>query len=171
MSSLALGTALAASAVAVSTPTQRSLPYPNARPPVPWQSIRRQNREPHGITAIDWTALRDVVAAPITSAGETYYIEDGSATRAARGFARRPEFLSSLGVHIMLGRVLGRDDYAAGAEQTAVLGHALWRERFGADSSIVGRTIRLTTEGRPDATTTMRIVGVLAPGFWYGRDP
>jgi predicted permease len=48
-----------------------------------------------------------------------------------------------LGAHPILGRALVAGDDAPGAAPVAVLGERLWREKFGADASIVGKTIRL----------------------------
>ena len=35
------------------------------------------------------------------------------------------------------------EDEGVGAPPRVVLGHALWRERFGGDPSVVGRTLRI----------------------------
>ncbi len=51
---------------------------------------------------------------------------------------------------------------AAGAPLVAVLGYAFWREHYGGDPGVVGRTIRLN--GRP-----VEVVGVAAPTLRYPR--
>ena len=56
------------------------------------------------------------------------------------------------------GRTLTSADEQAGAPDVAVLSDRAWRERFGSDPAIVGRSIGL--DGRPYV-----VVGVLAPGF------
>ncbi|MGH7563576.1 MAG: ABC transporter permease [Gemmatimonadota bacterium] len=63
-----------------------------------------------------------------------------------------------LGVAPALGRVLTPGDDAQGAPTVVVLAHATWKRRFGADSDLVGRTVRLG--GRP-----VTVVGVAPPGF------
>ena len=60
----------------------------------------------------------------------------------------------------LLGRVLLDSDEAQGAPPVLVLGHDLWRARFGGDSGVVGRTVRL-------GTTLTTIVGVMPPGFAF----
>ena len=71
-------------------------------------------------------------------------------------------FFQTLGVVAAHGRLFGADDEAPLEEQPGVvLGHAFWRRRFGADPSVIGRTIRLGT-GRPVITT---ILAVLPPSF------
>lgn len=59
-----------------------------------------------------------------------------------------------------LGRALVAADEAAGAPPVAVLGWALWRTRFAADSQVVGRSVRL---GDGFAT----VVGVMPRGFAF----
>jgi putative ABC transport system permease protein len=52
-------------------------------------------------------------------------------------------FFEAIGVPMLYGRAFLRPEYAKGAEQVVVLSHGLWRDRFGADPAIVGRTITL----------------------------
>ncbi len=72
-------------------------------------------------------------------------------------------FFSVLGVAPVLGRAFVPDDDRQGATRVAVLSHALWRHRFGADADIVGRAT--TLDGQP-----FTIVGVMPPGFAYPAD-
>jgi putative ABC transport system permease protein len=58
------------------------------------------------------------------------------------------------------GRLLQPDDEAEGTEAVAVLSHGFWRERFGGDPTVVGRT--LTLDG--DLVT---VVGVAGPDFYF----
>ena len=60
----------------------------------------------------------------------------------------------------LLGRPLVEDDEAPGAPPVAVLGHSLWRSRFGGDPGVVGRTIRLG-----DGVFT--VVGVMPEEFGF----
>ena len=50
-----------------------------------------------------------------------------------------------------------------GHTRVAVLGHPLWRDRFGSDPGIVGRTISLNRQ-------PYVVVGVAPPGFRYPED-
>ena len=71
-------------------------------------------------------------------------------------------FFQTLGVVPAHGRLFGADDEAALETQPGVvLGHGFWRRRFGADPSVIGRTIRLGA-GRPVMAT---ILGVLPASF------
>lgn len=62
-----------------------------------------------------------------------------------------------------LGRALAEADTRAGANPVVVLGDALWRNRAGADPSIVGRTVSIN--GVPHT-----VVGVMGPGFAFPTD-
>jgi putative ABC transport system permease protein len=86
-----------------------------------------------------------------------------------RGMRASPGFFTGLGVRVALGRTFAEDEFKEGAPAVALLGHGLWQERFGADPSIVGREIRATPENQNSAPVLIRIVGVLPPGFWFGR--
>src|SRR3954464_14788121 len=58
-----------------------------------------------------------------------------------------PAFFDILRVQPMLGRTFRSDEAIIGKPGVVVLGHALWKSRFGSDPAIVGRT--LTLNGRP----------------------
>ena len=74
-------------------------------------------------------------------------------------------FFSELGAVPKLGRLLSPAlDDAPGAAPVVVLGYGTWRSRFGADPSIVGKTILLN---KKPAT----IVGVLSDGFSQSGRP
>lgn len=67
-------------------------------------------------------------------------------------------FFDVLGVHAALGRTFFGSDDLVGAQPTVVLSHALWRNVFHADRSVVGKTIRLSGEG-------YTVIGVMPPQF------
>jgi len=63
-----------------------------------------------------------------------------------------------LGVRAVRGRLLLPEDDAPGREPVVVLGEELWRERFGGDPALVGRTLRL--DGEPHT-----VVGISPRGL------
>jgi predicted permease len=69
------------------------------------------------------------------------------------------DFLEVYGVTPRLGRPITLDDMRTGAPPVTLLSHAYWVTRFGADPSILGRTVRVNRE---PAT----VVGVLPAGFY-----
>ena len=71
-------------------------------------------------------------------------------------------FLDVLGVGPLLGRDFRPEEEGPGAPPLAMLAHAFWRDRLGADPGVVGRSI--TIEGKP-----YTVAGVLRPDFrWPG---
>jgi len=66
-------------------------------------------------------------------------------------------FFDIFGVQPIIGRTFTPDEFAAGSN-VAVLNHAVWRQYFNADPSIVGKPIRFDDE-------VYTVVGVLPPGF------
>lgn len=67
---------------------------------------------------------------------------------------------SALRVAPFMGRTIEAGDQAPGAAGVVLIGHDLWQQRFGADSEILGRTIRVN--GR-DAS----VIGVMPSGFRF----
>lgn len=68
--------------------------------------------------------------------------------------------LPLLGVTPTLGRVFTRSDDSPGAPETVILSYAYWREKFGADPNVIGRSI--TADGKP-----RQIIGVLPRNFHF----
>ena len=69
-------------------------------------------------------------------------------------------FFPSLGVAPQLGRMFRAEEDRPGHELEVILSDRLWRERFNADPTVVGRTVNLN--GSP-----YTIVGVMPPGFAF----
>src|SRR5687768_8495957 len=81
----------------------------------------------------------------------------GEATQLTTGRVS-PNLFEMLGVRPTLGRSFQAEESTPGRETVAILGHALWTERFGSDPSIIGR--RITLDGTP-----YTVVGILPQGF------
>ena len=84
----------------------------------------------------------------------------GMVAEQVRTVSVSPTFFDMLGVHAALGRVLRPDEEQPGRDRVVVLAHGLWTRYFGADPSIVGKSVLL--DGRPFA-----VVGVLPADFRF----
>ena len=73
-----------------------------------------------------------------------------------------PNFFSVLGVQPILGAGFPKS-WSLSREMIAVISHRLWRERFGGDPAIVGKTIALSGP-------LFTVVGVMPQGFQYPND-
>ena len=72
------------------------------------------------------------------------------------------DFFRVLGVTPRLGRDFMSADEQVGAPPVVVLSHRTWQDHLGADSDIIGRTVRLNGQGHT-------VVGVMAPGVEFPR--
>ena len=92
-------------------------------------------------------------------------IDSSGVTLTGRGDAARLEgaevsasFFDVLRVRPLLGRGFVKGENEPGRTRVAVLGHALWQQRFGGDPKVVGQTIQIDREPRT-------VVGIAPPGF------
>jgi hypothetical protein len=69
-------------------------------------------------------------------------------------------FFSVLGVTPVLGRGFSMEETWKGASDVVILGHGLWRRRFGADPGVIGRRIQVDAGPRT-------VVGVAPEGFHF----
>lgn len=75
-----------------------------------------------------------------------------------QGVRITPDAFRLLGVEAAAGRVLVPGDAGPGGSRSVLLGHGLWRRRFGGDPAAVGGSVTLDGE-------TYTVVGVLPRGF------
>ena len=86
-------------------------------------------------------------------------ISDGRGEAERAGFVQVTSgFFSTLRVRPALGRLIVADDDRPGAARVVVLSHGFWQRRFGADPSMVGRSISLNA-----APAT--VIGILPEDF------
>lgn len=117
-----------------------------------------------GLRPDDYRALAEQQGSFERFAGwrsETYNLAaEGELPQRLWGAAVTPEFFDVLGVAPAIGRALEPADARPGQPQRALIGHHLYVSAFGADPSVVGRSVHLNGE-----QTT--IIGVLPPGFRF----
>ena len=77
------------------------------------------------------------------------------------------DLLDVLDARMALGRAFAGDEYLAGGPRSVILSHAFWQRRYGADPTIIGRSIELVGPTFLAAGSgEYRVVGVLSPEFW-----
>ncbi len=81
-----------------------------------------------------------------------------SQPEALRSAAVSPNYFSVLGVSPQLGRTFSDGEDQPGRDHIVILSRGLWERRFGSDTSLIGRTIRLNRE---DYT----VIGVMPANF------
>jgi len=81
-----------------------------------------------------------------------------AAPQSLRGESVSAEWFDVFGARPSLGRVFAPEEDQPNADHVVVLAHPAWIRIFGADPSVIGRTIELNQE-------SYRIIGVMGPGF------
>ncbi len=92
--------------------------------------------------------------------GESFNLAGSDTPENVDGARVGADFFAMLGVQPALGRSFLPEEDAPGRGDAVILSDGLWRRRFGADPSIVGREVRL--DGRPHA-----VVGVMPAAMDY----
>jgi len=105
----------------------------------------------------EWAGRTDIFTGVTAASGtRATAVLDGAPEVIDAAFVS-PSYFTLLGVRAARGRLLGAADEHAG-EIAAVMDHAWWRDRFGADPAAVGRTLRINGE-------TITVAGITEPGF------
>ena len=113
---------------------------------------------------VDWRdasrSFSGMAAVRESSFAPDFIVGQREASRLAGGQISS-SFFSVLGVRFILGRNFLSEEDWPGQNRVAILSYATWRERFGADRDIVGKTITLNDE-------SYTVVGVLSADFQFG---
>lgn len=121
----------------------------NVVSPADYMDWKSQNR-----VFSEMTIVMDFWRANLTGVGEPEQILQGAVSA---------NFFRMIGVQPALGRSFVDGEDTKGRDHVAVLSHALWQRRFGADPAILGKTVVL--DGVPH-----EVIGVLPAAFrWNSR--
>ena len=111
----------------------------------------------------NYADIRDEVKSFEALTAYQYYdrtLTGAGPARRLNGRMITPEFFAVFGIKPMVGRPFTTRDVIPGSERLALIGHGVWRDRFGSDTGIVDRTVQL--DGM-----SFTVVGVMPPGFDY----
>jgi predicted permease len=143
----------------------RPLPFPEPERLVNvWESALKRNIPkmvaPPG-NYYDWRKQNQVFSSMGAYQGSTFNLAaTGSEPERYVGAICDPGFFSVLGVKALLGRTIAESEDAPGGDGVVVLGYGVWRQRFGADSAIVGRSLNLDGRART-------VIGVMPESFQF----
>ena len=139
----------------------RPLPYPNDdRLAMVWTKFSNDQTESASLPDyIDWKAEGSSFASmsAFANSNDNLAAPGGEPERmpSARVIA---DYFQTLGVTPAIGRFFVPDEFVFGSHRVVVLSYGLWQRRFGADRSIVGKSI--TLNARP-----YTVVGVAGEGM------
>jgi len=147
----------------------RPLPYPDPDKLVllrerstlfPWGAVSYMNW-------LDWHAQQRTMTdvALVRREGYNFSINSGAgAPERVRGLRASSGFLTVMGLKPVIGRDLAAADDVSGGPDIALISEKLWRHRFGASQSVLGR--RAMIDG-----VSCEIVGVFPVTLQFGRYP
>ncbi|HEY4878078.1 MAG TPA: ABC transporter permease, partial [Candidatus Acidoferrales bacterium] len=124
-----------------------------------FEYLRDHNEVFSGIFAADSTLAQLSVTIPNSpsdsSASDLPAAQDSARIRMVSG-----DYFPTLGIRPIIGHAFGPEvDRTRNSSPVAVISHAFWRQRFGADSQVLGRKIQVHQ-------TSFEIIGVAPAGFF-----
>lgn len=141
----------------------RPLPYQEPERLVSVWLLRGPNRArtmPGAADAIDLAALKSVFTDVAFYDDANLNLVGDAEPRRLQGARVSTNLFSVLGAQPALGRGFAPGEGLAGNERVVVLSDMLWRDRFGGDRAILGKSLRIN--GAPHT-----VVGVMASDFHY----
>ncbi|HSH14800.1 MAG TPA: ABC transporter permease, partial [Verrucomicrobiae bacterium] len=91
---------------------------------------------------------------------ESFNLADQENPARVMGLRATPSLFKTLRVSPMIGRAFDESEAQPGNERVVVIGHELWRDRFGARRNVIGENVRLHGIAHT-------VVGVMPEGFEF----
>ncbi len=142
----------------------KPLPYPE-----PERIVRVMEKRPDGgnngistLNFLDWQKQNECFEFLAARTGGSVSLTGIDDPIQLPGMRASVHYFDVYGVKAMLGRTFAEGEDQPGKNHVVVLSHALWQSQFGADASLVGRTIQL--DGEPHT-----VIGVLPESSPFNR--
>ncbi len=144
----------------------RPLPYPNSD-----RIVRIWNTfSPRGLTELTASEPEFLGYRQSHTLAHVAGFALGSTTLTGRGDPARlsvswgtTDFLTVLGTQPVLGRSFSPDEHEPGHDQVVIISHHLWRNRFGSNPTIIGKSVIVNSK-------SSIIIGVMPPSFRFPSD-
>ena len=146
----------------------RDLPFPQPERLVAVSStVQRESIERRGTSYpdfLDWQSRNSVFEQMAAYANYSITLNDSAGAEQVEIELVSSTYFQLLGAHPIIGRTFrAEEDRMPAASRVALISYDFWQRRFGNDSSLVGKNIRLNNQNT-------NIIGILPKGF-YGLDP
>jgi predicted permease len=154
---------------AVNAVVLRPLPYPNPHQLyMLWEENPEKGWYKEVVAPANMLDWREQVGAFADVMGYTDSFGTSTLSKAGDPLVVQPafttgNFFSVLGVRAALGRTFTDAETWRTGQNVTVLSHRLWRDRFGSDPAVIGRTVEL--DGSP-----VQVVGVMPEGFAFPNE-
>lgn len=139
------------------------LPFPQSDRLVSVRDFDTASGLPHSVASypdfVDWRAQNRVFSSMTAYHDSDYTLTDTDEAAHLAGEVVTSGFLTTLGVRPEFGRGFLPDDEKPG-HYVVILSNHLWQSTFGADPTIVGRTVELNNEA-------YLVAGVMPPDFTF----
>ena len=113
---------------------------------------------------LDWEKQSHSFSSMAAFREENFNLTGQDEPERLHGFMVSATFFSTLGVSPILGRTMSQQEDVPGGAPVALIGEGLWKRKFGASPSVLGRTMVLNGTG-------YAIIGVVPASFHlYGGD-
>jgi len=151
----------------------RDLPYPNAdRTMIVFNSYQQAGLEAAAMSPEEFRDLRTQSQAfesmaglrPQISALTDDCLSGNCEPVRVNAYGVSPQLFDILGVRPRIGRPFSQADGVIGAPRVVLLSDTLWRNRYGADASIIGRTITL-------AGIPREVIGIMPADVRFPDEP
>lgn len=145
----------------------RPLPYPEAHRLLHvYSTVPARGWTHNSVSIPDFLDIREQSQTMdvAVSYGRDFNVSGGDRPERIDGERASWNYFQVLQIQPILGRTFRPEEEREGQHRVAVLGNGLWRRRFGADPSVVGRTLELDGE-------SYTVVGVLPPRFQFFQSP
>ena len=150
----------------------KPLPFPEPKQLVAFGMTNTRQKEQTLLGSLSYPDFFDFRDQNHTFAGVAVYRDRSFALSgeqgavSLRGLKSSAEFFDVLGIKPAIGRTFSRDDERAGGGNggfKVILTDNFWRQHFGGDPNVLGRTIELDRH-------LYRVIGVMPPRFQYPID-
>jgi putative ABC transport system permease protein len=138
------------------------LPYPQADQLVSIRSAEPSRGIPPVVASyadyVDWKQQAHSFSNMGTYVSDAFNLSVGGQSTQVESMDATTSALQTLGIAPELGRIFTPDEEQWGNRHVVLLTHALWKDKFGANPDIVGRTVRLDAE-------PYLVIGVMPENF------
>ncbi|MFZ0818867.1 MAG: ABC transporter permease [Candidatus Acidiferrales bacterium] len=128
-----------------------------------WENTAGKAKSENIVSApnyLDWEKQSDVFERMAIYEYLGYNLSGEAEPEVVEGLRASRGLFDVLGVKPMMGRTFFPEEETAGREHVVVLSYGLWKTRYAADQSILGKTIRINQE-------SYTVVGVMPQGFTF----
>jgi hypothetical protein len=143
----------------------RPLPYPHSDRIISISQAGRDGRDGralHEIPYVDWTQMTQAVDAYAAYGGKAAVVGTPDGPVRIEGLGATTSYFGIFGVRPLMGRTFDESETLPGGPKVVVLSEPLWRDQFGGDAAMLGKTVTIDDIPR-------QVIGVLPASFTVGR--